>query len=158
MGPSFPHRRLFALLAVATLIATACGGPAASPAAPSAPAASSPAASAPAEETAAGSPAESAPAEGTPEGSPAETAAGEATDAASAEATPATGAECAADAAVVDFWTSHTPPDLGVLETIVTDFNQANPDICVRMRPVPGIETNIVKLLTALRGGVAHDV
>jgi multiple sugar transport system substrate-binding protein len=59
---------------------------------------------------------------------------------------------------VVKFWTSHTPPDSDVLTTIVNAFNTANPDICVKMTIVPGAETDVAKLLTAIRGGVAPDV
>ena len=69
-----------------------------------------------------------------------------------------TGAACAADAKVVKFWTSHTPPDSDVLAKIVEAFNAANPDICVKMTIVPGTETDVAKLLTAIRGGVAPDV
>jgi multiple sugar transport system substrate-binding protein len=69
-----------------------------------------------------------------------------------------TGAACKADAKVVKFWTSHTPPDSDVLAKIVEAFNAANPDICVKMTIVPGRETQIAKLLTAIRGGVAPDV
>src|SRR6476469_8655507 len=77
---------------------------------------------------------------------------------ASAEPTPVTGAACAASATVVKFWTSHTPPDSDSLAHIVEAFNTANPDICVKMTIVPGSETDIAKLLTAIRGGVAPDV
>ena len=41
---------------------------------------------------------------------------------------------------------------------MVDSFNQANPDICVKMTIVPGTETNIAKLLTSIRGGAAPDV
>ena len=78
--------------------------------------------------------------------------------AASGEASPVTGASCAASAAVVKFWTSHTPPDSDVLTTIVNNFNTANADICVKMTIVKGSETDIAKLVTAIRGGVAPDV
>ena len=77
---------------------------------------------------------------------------------ASAVPTPVTGAACAADAKVVKFWTSHTPPDSDVLAKIVEAFNAANKDICVKMTIVPGAETDVAKLLTAIRGGVAPDV
>jgi multiple sugar transport system substrate-binding protein len=69
-----------------------------------------------------------------------------------------TGAECAADATEVKFWTSHTPPASDSLANIVNAFNQANPDICVKMTIVPGAETDVTKLLTSIRGGVAPDV
>src|SRR4029079_4716632 len=77
---------------------------------------------------------------------------------ASAVPTPVTGTACAADAKVVKFWTSHTPPDSDVLAKIVEAFNAANKDICVKMTIVPGTETDVAKLLTAIRGGVAPDV
>jgi multiple sugar transport system substrate-binding protein len=77
---------------------------------------------------------------------------------ASAEPTPQTGAACTASATVVKFWTSHTPPDSDVLAKIVNAFNTANPDICVQMTIVPGAETDVAKLLTSIRGGVAPDV
>jgi multiple sugar transport system substrate-binding protein len=58
----------------------------------------------------------------------------------------------------VKFWTSHTPPDSDALTKIVDAFNTANPDICVKTTIVPGSETDITKLLTSIRGGVAPDV
>ncbi len=76
----------------------------------------------------------------------------------STEATPVTGTSCQSGAAEVKFWTSHTPPDSDALKDIVNAFNQANPDICVKMTIVPGSETDITKLLTSIRGGVAPDV
>jgi multiple sugar transport system substrate-binding protein len=71
---------------------------------------------------------------------------------------PVTGSSCAASATVVKFWTNHEPPDTDSFAGIVNAFNQANPDICVKMTIVPGSETDITKLLTAIRGGVAPDV
>ena len=117
------------------LVVAACGTAATSPAGS---AATSPAAS----ESAATSPAASESA-----------AAGT-----SAEPTAVTGAACASGATVVKFWTSHTPPDSDVLADIVNAFNTANPDICVKMTIVPGAETDVAKLLTSIRGGVAPDV
>jgi len=103
-------------------------------------AACGPSASAPATQGAASAPA-SAPASG-----------------ASAEPTAITGASCAASATVVKFWTSHTPPDSDTLKKIVDAFNAANADICVKMTIVPGSETDVTKLITSIRGGVAPDV
>jgi multiple sugar transport system substrate-binding protein len=77
---------------------------------------------------------------------------------ASAEPSAITGAACKSDATVVKFWTSHTPPDSDVLAKIVEAFNAANPTICVKMTVVPGGETDVAKLLTSIRGGVAPDV
>jgi multiple sugar transport system substrate-binding protein len=76
----------------------------------------------------------------------------------SAEPSAVTGATCAANATVVKFWTSHTPPDSDALTNIVNAFNTANADICVKMTIVPGAETDVAKLLTSIRGGVAPDV
>src|SRR2546426_6494633 len=95
----------------------------------------------------------------TPPAAPASAPASAAASApASAEPSAVTGASCAASATVVKFWTSHTPPDTDSLTNIVNNFNTANPDICVQMTIVPGGETDIVKLVTAIRGGVAPDV
>jgi multiple sugar transport system substrate-binding protein len=77
---------------------------------------------------------------------------------ASAEPSAITGASCASSATVVKFWTSHTPPDSDTLKKIVDAFNTANADICVKMTIVPGSETDVTKLITSIRGGVAPDV
>ena len=77
---------------------------------------------------------------------------------ASAEPSAITGASCASSATVVKFWTSHTPPDSDTLKKIVDAFNAANADICVKMTIVPGSETDVTKLITSIRGGVAPDV
>ena len=76
----------------------------------------------------------------------------------SAEGSTVTGTSCSAGATEVKFWTSHTPPDSDVLKKIVDAFNAANPDICVKMTIVPGAETDVAKLITAIRGGAAPDV
>jgi multiple sugar transport system substrate-binding protein len=76
----------------------------------------------------------------------------------SAEPSAVTGASCQSGATEVKFWTSHTPPDSDALKHIVDAFNSANPDVCVKMTIVPGSETDIAKLLTAIRGGAAPDV
>jgi multiple sugar transport system substrate-binding protein len=76
----------------------------------------------------------------------------------SGEPSAVTGASCQSGATEVKFWTSHTPPDSDALKHIVDAFNQANPNICVKMTIVPGNETDITKLLTAIRGQVAPDV
>jgi len=54
-----------------------------------------------------------------------------------------TGATCQAGATEVKFWTEHTPPASDTMAKMVESFNQANPDICVKMTIVPGTETNI---------------
>jgi multiple sugar transport system substrate-binding protein len=76
----------------------------------------------------------------------------------SPEPTPVTGTGCAADATEVKFWTEHTPPASDTMAAMVETFNQANPGICVKMTIVPGSETVITKLLTAMQSGVGPDV
>jgi multiple sugar transport system substrate-binding protein len=88
--------------------------------------------------------------------SPAASASGSA--GASPEGSAVTGASCQAGATEVKFWTEHTPPASDTMAKMVESFNQANPDICVKMTIVPGTETNIAKLLTSIRGGAAPDV
>jgi len=58
----------------------------------------------------------------------------------------------------VSFWTSHTDPDLEGIKKIVSDFNAANPDIEVKLTQVVGSETDVTKLMTAVRGGTGPDV
>ncbi len=130
-GPS----RWLVGLSLISLLVGACGGSSTSPAASSGGASVAPPPSA------ATSAAASAPAAG-----------------GSAEPSAITGATCAAGATAVKFWTSHTPPDSDALTHIVEAFNAANPDICVKMTIVPGAETDVAKLLTSIRGGVAPDV
>jgi multiple sugar transport system substrate-binding protein len=129
MSPSSGRSRWLALAASAMLLVGACNN--ASNASPSGSAAAS----------AGGSASASAPAAG-----------------GSAEPSAVTGASCSSSAKVVKFWTTHTPPDSDVLTKIVDSFNQANQDICVKMTIVPGAETDVAKLLTSIRGGVAPDV
>ena len=88
----------------------------------------------------------------------ASTAASASAAASGANASAVTGAACAQNATVVNFWTSHTPPDSDVIKGMVDTFNQANADICVKMTIVKGSETDTSKLQTAIRGGVAPDV
>jgi multiple sugar transport system substrate-binding protein len=122
--------------ALAMVLALSACGPSASSSGSAAPAASVPAASTPASAEASAS-----------------AAAG-----GSAEPTAITGAACKSGATEVKFWTSHAPPDSDALAHIVEAFNAANPDICVKMTIVPGAETDVAKLLTSIRGGVAPDV
>jgi multiple sugar transport system substrate-binding protein len=84
--------------------------------------------------------------------------ASESAAAASPDESTVTGAGCQSGATEVKFWTEHTPPASDTMASIVESFNQANPDICVKMTIVPGSETNIQKLLTSIRGGAAPDV
>ncbi len=131
MNRSF-RRSPWCLVAVVAFIVAACGGAASPSPSTGGGGAASPSASE------AGSP--SAAASASPEGS------------------TLTGASCQQGATEVKFWTSHTPPDSDALKDIVDAFNAANPDICVKMTIVPGSETDIAKLLTSIRGGVAPDV
>jgi multiple sugar transport system substrate-binding protein len=136
MSPVRGRSRWAALAATMVVVLAACNSSSASPAA-------SGAATVPPASTAPGASASAA----------ASQAAG-----GSAEPSAVTGASCAADAAIVKFWTSHTPPDSDALAHIVEAFNTANPTICVKMTIVPGAETDVAKLLTSIRGGVAPDV
>lgn len=88
----------------------------------------------------------------------AESPAGSAAPGASPGASAVAGEPCPAGATAVKFWTEHTPPASDTLQKIVDNFNAANPDVCVTMEIVPGSETDIAKLLTAIRGGAAPDV
>src|SRR5919198_2147574 len=56
------------------------------------------------------------------------------------------------------FWTSHTPPDTDSEKHIVDAFNKQSTTTCVKMVAVPGSETDIAKLTTAVRGGTGPDV
>src|SRR5438067_7733336 len=56
------------------------------------------------------------------------------------------------------FWTSHTPPDTDSEQHIVTAFNKQSNTTCVKMVAVPGSETDIAKLTTAVRGGTGPDI
>lgn len=58
----------------------------------------------------------------------------------------------------VTFWTSHTPPDTDTMSKMVADYNQSHPNIQVKMTIVPGSETDISKLMTAVRGGTGPDI
>jgi multiple sugar transport system substrate-binding protein len=57
------------------------------------------------------------------------------------------------------FWTSFTSPvDVDALKRIVNGFNEQSSDAQVTMIQVPGDETDVSKLMTAVRGGVGPDV
>ena len=59
----------------------------------------------------------------------------------------------------VVFWTSFTGPvDVASLTKIVKTFNEQSSDATVTMVQVPGDETDVSKLMTAVRGGVGPDV
>lgn len=56
------------------------------------------------------------------------------------------------------FWTSHVPPDTDSMKNIVDAFNKQSTTTCVKMVAVPGSETDIAKLTTAVRGGTGPDI
>ncbi len=59
----------------------------------------------------------------------------------------------------VVFWNQHSNPvDVAAINQIVADFMAANPDVTVKVVPVPGDETDVTKLMTAVRGGTGPDV
>ena len=61
----------------------------------------------------------------------------------------------------VTFWTSHSDPDLITIKKIVQNFNDGHPDINVKLVQVPpgaNVETDVTKLMTAVRGGTGPDV
>src|SRR4029077_4677145 len=65
---------------------------------------------------------------------------------------------CNAGPSQVLFWTSHTPPDTTGMQHMVDAFNKQSTTSCVKMVAVPGSETDIAKLTTAVRGGTGPDV
>ena len=67
-------------------------------------------------------------------------------------------AGCKSGTTLLTFWTSHTPPDSDSLKTIVNSYNAQSSVACVKMVQVPGSETDIAKLTTAVRGGTGPDV
>lgn len=67
-------------------------------------------------------------------------------------------AGCNSGTTLATFWTSHTPPDSDSLQRIVTAFNKQSNATCVKMVQVPGSETDIAKLTTAVRSGTGPDV
>src|SRR5216684_531977 len=67
-------------------------------------------------------------------------------------------AGCHSGTTLATFWTSHTPPDSLSLQHITDGFNQQSTTTCVKMVQVPGSETDIAKLTTAVRSGTGPDV
>ncbi len=67
-------------------------------------------------------------------------------------------AGCNSGTTQATFWTSHTPPDSVSLKHIVDAFNTQSKTTCVKMVQVPGSETDIAKLTTAVRSGTGPDV
>src|SRR4051812_30261505 len=58
----------------------------------------------------------------------------------------------ARQASEVAFWTTHPPPDLDALQTIVDAFNAENSDVQVTLTQKVGGETDTTALMTAVRG------
>ena len=89
---------------------------------------------------------------------PTTAATGAATDGAEPQpsGTQLAGEECPEEGSVT-FWTTHSEPDVQALRQIVEDFN-AQGGACVRMVQVPGAETDVTRLMTAVRGGIGPDV
>ncbi|NLK07178.1 MAG: ABC transporter substrate-binding protein [Firmicutes bacterium] len=59
----------------------------------------------------------------------------------------------------VTFWTNHSgEPDRSTLESIVTKFNESQDKYEVEMTVVPGSETDVAKLMTAVAAGTGPDV
>lgn len=59
----------------------------------------------------------------------------------------------------ITFWHSMTNPvDRKCIEKIVEEFQKTHPDIKVKIVVVPGSETDITKLMTAVAGGTGPDV
>lgn len=67
-------------------------------------------------------------------------------------------AGCNSGTTLATFWTSHTPPDSDSLKRIVDAYNKQSTSTCVKMVQVPGSETDIAKLTTAVRSGTGPDV
>jgi multiple sugar transport system substrate-binding protein len=67
-------------------------------------------------------------------------------------------AGCNSGTTQVLFWTSHTPPDTTSMQHMVDAYNKQSNSYCVKMVAVPGSETDIAKLTTAVRGGTGPDV
>ncbi len=58
----------------------------------------------------------------------------------------------------VTFWTSYTPPYSDYLIKMVNTYNAGQSAVIVKLVQVPGSETDISKLMTAVRGGTGPDV
>lgn len=56
------------------------------------------------------------------------------------------------------YWTSMTPPDSLTLKDMVDTYNKTHPGVVVEFVQVPGSETDVAKLMTAVRGGTGPDV
>ena len=58
----------------------------------------------------------------------------------------------------VTFWTAFTPPFSDYLKTMVDQYNASQSAVKATLVQVPGSETDIAKLMTAVRGGTGPDV
>jgi multiple sugar transport system substrate-binding protein len=55
-------------------------------------------------------------------------------------------------------WTSHGEPDLSAIRAIADQYNSEHDDIQVNVVQVQGDETDVTKLMTAVRGGTGPDI
>ncbi|MDZ7705518.1 MAG: extracellular solute-binding protein [Trueperaceae bacterium] len=63
------------------------------------------------------------------------------------------------DITEVTFWGAFFNPDeVATLEQITENFNAQNPDINVTFELVPGSETEITRLMTAVAAGTGPDI
>lgn len=58
----------------------------------------------------------------------------------------------------ITFWTTFTPPFSGYLQTMVDAYNSSQMAVHATLVQVPGGETDVAKLMTAVRGGTGPDV
>jgi multiple sugar transport system substrate-binding protein len=58
----------------------------------------------------------------------------------------------------ITFWTSFTPPFSDYLQTMVDAYNASQSAVKAKLVQVPGSETDVAKLMTAVRGGTGPDV
>ncbi len=58
----------------------------------------------------------------------------------------------------VTFWTNFTPPFSDYLQKMVDAYNASQTAVVAKLVQVPGSETDIAKLMTAVRGGTGPDV
>lgn len=58
----------------------------------------------------------------------------------------------------ITFWTNFTPPFSDYLQKMVDSYNASQSAVQAKLVQVPGSETDISKLMTAVRGGTGPDV
>jgi multiple sugar transport system substrate-binding protein len=69
-----------------------------------------------------------------------------------------TAAGLAAAPTQITFWTNFTPPFSDYLQKMVDSYNASQSAVQAKLVQVPGSETDISKLMTAVRGGTGPDV